>query len=85
MNLDQIYQELTDLANCGNEQFASAAQYIGQLTQQAQQGQLDPAEYQEILLDIQRQLEILDSMEQMAFKQKLNTCINGLIKIAGAV
>lgn len=85
MNLDQIYQELTDLANCNDAQFASAAQHIGQLTQQAQQGQLDPAEYQEILLDIQRQLDILESMEQMAFKQKLNTCINGLIKLVGAV
>ena len=85
MTLDQLYQDLTELANCGDEQFANAAQYIGQLTQQAQQGQLDPVEYQEILLDIQRQLEILDSMQQMAFKQKLNTCINGLIKLAGAV
>lgn len=85
MNLDQIYAELTDLANSGDPQFANAANFVGQLAQQAQAGQMSREELEETLLDVQRQMNILQNMEQMAFKEKLNTCINGIIAIASAV
>ena len=85
MNLDQIYAELTELASCGDPTFANAAQHVGHMTQQCQQGQMSKDELEEILQDIQRQINIIQNMEQMAFKEKLNTCINGLIAIAGAV
>ena len=85
MNLDQIYAELTELVNCGDPQFANAAHHIGTMAQQCQQGQMSKDELAEILQDIQRQINILQNMEQMAFKEKLNTCINGLLAIAGAI
>jgi polyhydroxyalkanoate synthesis regulator phasin len=85
MTLDQIYADLTELVNSGDPTFANAANFVGQLAQQCQQGQMSKEELEETLLDVQRQINILQNMEQMAFKEKLNTCINGLIAIAGAV
>lgn len=85
MNLDQINQELANLANCGDPAFAQAAQYVGQATAAAQAGQMGPADLAEILKDMQRQMEIIQDASQLEYKEKLNTCINGLITIIGAV
>jgi hypothetical protein len=85
MNLDQIYQELTELTQCGDPTFANAANFVGQLAQQCQQGQMNAEELAETLQDVQRQTNILQEASQLAFKEKLNTCINGLIAIAGVV
>ena len=85
MTLDQIYADLTELANSGDPTFANAANFVGQLAQQAQNGQMSKEELTETLEDVQRQMNILQDMSQMAFKEKLNTCINGLIAIASAV
>lgn len=85
MNLDQIDQALAELANCGDPAFANAADQVREMTKQALAGQMSPAELKEILADMQRQLDIIQDMNQMAFKEKLNTIINGLITIAGAV
>lgn len=85
MNFDEINRHLADLLNCGDPTFANAANYIAQISQQAQAGQLSASELGEILLDVQRQLEIVQEMSQMAYKQKLNTIINGLLMLAKAV
>lgn len=85
MNLDEIYQDLADIANSGDPAFAQAATYVAQLAQQAQTGQMSPDEMAEILRDVQRQMNIVDQMNQMALAEKLNTLINGLIKLAGAL
>ena len=85
MTLDDINQQLTALANCGDPTFANAAQYVAQATQAAQAGQMSPSELAETLKDMQRQLDIIQDMSQLAFKETLNSCINGLILIAGAV
>jgi hypothetical protein len=85
MTLDDINQQLAALANCGDPTFANAAQYVAQATQAAQAGQMSPSELAETLKDMQRQLDIIQDMSQLAFKETLNSCINGLILIAGAV
>lgn len=85
MTLDDINNQLAALANCGDPTFANAAQYVAQATQAAQSGQLSPQELAETLKDVQRQMEIIQDMSQLAYKETLNTCINGLIIIAGAV
>lgn len=85
MNLDEIYQGLADIANSGDPAFAQAATYAAQLAQQAQSGQMSPDEMTEILRDVQRQMNIVAQMNQMALAEKLNTLINGLIKLAGAL
>ena len=85
MTLDDNNQQLAALANCGDPTFANAAQYVAQATAAAQAGQLSPQDLAETLKDMQRQLDIIQDMSQLAYKETLNTCINGLIVIAGAV
>jgi hypothetical protein len=85
MNLAEIDVALAELANCGDPAFANAATQVREMTKQAIAGQLSPADLKEVLADMQRQLDIIQDMNQMAFKEKLNTIINGLITIAGVV
>jgi hypothetical protein len=53
--------------------------------EQAKVGQMSNEEVAEILKDAQSQLAILEDMSDLAFKEKLNVAINGLITIALAV
>jgi uncharacterized FlaG/YvyC family protein len=85
MNLDEISQALAELANCGDPVFAKAAEQVKQQTQQTLMGQLSKEELCEILGDMQRQLDIIQEMNQLAFKEKLNAVITGIIAIASAV
>jgi hypothetical protein len=48
-------------------------------------GNIRPGEYAELLLDLQRQITITENMSQMETKERLNTAINGLIKLASIV
>jgi len=85
MTLDDINNQLAALVNSGDPTFANAANYVAQATQAAQSGQLSPQELAETLKDLQRQMDIIQDMSQLQFKETLNTCINGLLIIAGAV
>jgi len=85
MNMDQINQALSDLANCGDPAFAQAAQNIQQATQAAQAGQFSTQDLAELLKDTQRQLAVVQEMSQLQFKETLNTVISGLLTIIGAV
>jgi membrane-bound lytic murein transglycosylase B len=85
MTLDDINNQLAALVNSGDPTFANAANYVAQATQAAQSGQLSPQELAETLKDVQRQLEIIQDMSQLQFKETLNTCIDGIITIAGIV
>ena len=85
MNMDQINQVLSDLANCGDPAFAQAAQNIQQATQAAQAGQFSTQDLAELLKDTQRQLAVVLEMSQLQFKETLNTVISGLLTIIGAV
>ena len=83
MNIDEINQGLADLANSGDATFAQAAAYVQNLAHQAQSGAMAPEEMAELLRDVQRQMNVIDQMSQLEFKEKLNVLINGLIKLAG--
>ena len=85
MTLDDINQQLAALANCGDPTFADAANYVAQAVQAVHAGQMSPQDLAEMLKDMQRQMDIIQDMSQLQFKETLNTCINGLIVIAGAV
>jgi polyhydroxyalkanoate synthesis regulator phasin len=85
MTLDELQQGLADLANSGDPVFANAAAQVNELTEQAKAGQLSTAELKEILEDMQRQMSIINEMSQLAFKERLNTILTGLITIASAV
>jgi uncharacterized FlaG/YvyC family protein len=73
MNLNEIDQALAELSNCGDPAFANAANQVREMTQQALAGQLSKEDLKEILSDMQRQLDIIQEMNQLAFKEKLNT------------
>ena len=85
MTLDQIQQTLAQIAASGDPTFSQFASDVNQVVEQAKAGQMTPQDTAEILKDAQRQLAILDDMTQLQFKETLNTCITGLIMIAGAV
>jgi hypothetical protein len=85
MTLDDINQQLANLANSGDPVFANAANQVGQMMAAAQAGQLSTQDMAEMLKDMQRQLDIVQDMSQLQFKETLHTCITGLITIIGAV
>lgn len=85
MTLDNMQQTLAEIANSGDETFANFAQQINTIVEQAKAGQMSNEEIAEILRDAQSQLVILEEMNDLAFKEKLNTVITGLITIATAV
>ena len=85
MSLDNIQTVLVDIANAGDPTFSQFANDINQIVEQAKVGQMSNAEVKEILEDAQRQLVILEDSSQLAFKEKLNAVITGLITIGSAV
>jgi hypothetical protein len=85
MTLDNLQHELAEIANSGDPIFATFAQQINDIVEQAKAGQMTGPETKEILEDAQRQLGILEDMSQLALKEKLNTVITGLIKLAALV
>ena len=85
MTLDSLQHELAKIVNSGDPTFATFAQQINQIVEQAKAGQMTGTEAKEILEDAQRQLDILEDMSQLALKEKLNTVITGLIKLAALV
>jgi hypothetical protein len=85
MNLNEIQSHLASIANSGDPVFAEFANNINQIVEQAKAGSMSNEEVSEIMADAQRQLAILEDMSQLAFKEKLNAIITGLITIAKAV
>jgi hypothetical protein len=81
MNINDVNQQLENLASCGDPAFAQAAQQIAQMVQAAQTGSMSFSDLAQVLQDMQRQLEIIQDANQIAFKETLNTCINGLLMI----
>ena len=53
--------------------------------EELQAGNISQAEYAELLRDLQRQITITENMSQFETKQRLNTAIEGLIKLAAIV
>jgi hypothetical protein len=85
MTLDNLQHELAEIVNSRDPIFATFAQQINDIVEQAKAGQMTGPETKEILEDAQRQLGILEDMSQLALKEKLNTVITGLIKLAALV
>ncbi len=85
MTLDNIQHTLAEIANSGDPVFAEFANNINSIVEQAKAGQMSNEEIAEIMRDAQSQLAILEDMSDLAFKEKLNVVITGLITIASAV
>ena len=82
MNLDELIQRLQAMSQGSDSTFAGAANFVLQVIQQSQSGEMSPAETAETLRDIQRQMAVIQAEHQLAAKEELNTIINGLIDIA---
>lgn len=85
MNLDNIQSQLAEIVNSGDPTFSKFAQDIESIVEQAKAGQMTNEEVAEIMRDAQSQLVILEEMTDLAFKEKLNVLITGIITIALAV
>jgi uncharacterized protein YdcH (DUF465 family) len=81
----EYHQNLLTSVQSHDPEFMQAAQSINELTEMCKEGNVSPQEYTELLRDIQRKLNIKQSMSELENLSKLNTAINGLISIAGAV
>jgi predicted component of type VI protein secretion system len=57
---------------------------VHQYTELVKAGQLSPADYKELLLDIQRTLDVNKQAIEQDQLNTINMCINGLIDIASA-
>jgi hypothetical protein len=84
-DLNQIKTALNDMANGSNVDFANFAQYLLQVIAAVEQNTMSIGEAAETIKDVQRQISLVQSVDQLAFKEQLNTIINGLIALAGAV
>ena len=85
MNIDEIKAHLADMANGSDVDFANAALFLLQMIAAVEAGQMSASEAAESMRDVQRQMDVVQAAHQLAFKEQLNTIINGLIALAGAV
>jgi hypothetical protein len=85
MNLDEIKTRLSNMANGNNFDFAQAAQFLLQIVSAVENKLMSTSEAAESIKDIQRQISVVEAAELLSYKEELNTIINGLIALAGAV
>jgi hypothetical protein len=81
-NIQEITYYLNQIANSNDQNFAAAAQYVLQVVQQVQSGQMSKDEVEDVLNDVQRQVSIMQDMSQMSLKETLNTAITTLIALS---
>jgi polyhydroxyalkanoate synthesis regulator phasin len=75
-------QSLLASISSSNPDLNAAAEQVNQLTEMCKAGQVSKEEYAELILDVQRQVNIEANMAELEAMERLNTAINGLITIA---
>jgi predicted ATP-grasp superfamily ATP-dependent carboligase len=87
MSAEQIQYNQSLLASISsqNPDVNAAAATVNQYTEMCKAGQISPAEYAELIKDVQRQINIQANMAELEAMETLNTAINGLISIASLV
>lgn len=78
-------QSLLASISSSNPDINAAAQQINELTEMCKRGEISQEEYAELVLDVQRQVNIQANMAELEAMERLNTAINGLITIARLV
>jgi RNA polymerase-interacting CarD/CdnL/TRCF family regulator len=71
--------------NFDDENTRMVATAVAAYGEELRVGNIQPTEYAELLLDLQRQITITENMSQFETKQRLNTAITALVTIASAV
>jgi predicted ATP-grasp superfamily ATP-dependent carboligase len=84
MSAEQIHYNQSLLASISsqNPDVNAAAAQVNQYTEMCKAGQISPAEYAQLIEDIQHQINIQGDMAELESMERLNTAINGLISIA---
>lgn len=85
MSVEQFQNDLLICFSTNDPTMQNAAQTANQYTEMMKAGQLTSAEYTELMLDVQRMANIDQNMAILEAKERLNTAINGLIKLASLV
>jgi len=78
-------QSLLASISSSNPDVNAAVQEVNQLTEMCKRGEISKEEYAELVLDVQRKVNIQASMAELEAMERLNTAINGLITIARLV
>ena len=71
--------------NPDDENTRMVATAVAAYGEELRAGNIQPTEYAELLLDLQRQVTITENMSQFETKQRLNTAITALVTIVAAV
>lgn len=78
-------QSLLASISSSNPDINAATQQVNELTEMCKSGQISKEEYAELVLDVQRKVNIEANMAELEAMERLNTAINGLITIAKLV
>ena len=78
-------QSLLASISSSNPNINAATQQVNELTEMCKRGEISKEEYAELILDVQRQINIEANMAELEAMERLNTAINGLITIAKLV
>lgn len=78
-------QSLLASISSSNPDVNAAVQEVNELTEMCKRGEISKEEYAELVLDVQRKVNIQASMAELEAMERLNTAINGLITIAKLV
>ena len=78
-------QVLHIINNPDDENTRMVAVATGAYTEELKAGNISKSEYADLLLDLQRQITIVENMSQFETKQRLNTAITALVALASAV
>ena len=79
------HQSLLSSISSIDSGIGQAAAQVQELTEMCIAGQISKDEYAELILDIQRKININENMGELESLEKLNIAINGLITIAKMV
>lgn len=85
MSLDHLQQLLAQCAGSENAAVREAAETAQHYTEMLKAGEISRDEYIDMLDDSNRHVIIDQNMAEMGAKETLNTAINGLITLAGAM
>ena len=78
-------QSLLASISSSNPDVNAAVQEVNELTEMCKRGEISKEEYAELVLDVQRKINIQANMAELEAMERLNTAINGLITIARLV
>jgi polyhydroxyalkanoate synthesis regulator phasin len=84
MSIEHNQSLLASISSANPDLMAAAAQ-VNELTEMCKRGEISKEEYAELILDVQRQVNIESNMAELDSMNTLNTAINGLITIAKLV